>query len=451
MWGLSRLTDQQLGGMTMAAEQSVVFFAVFAYWFLRFLSEQERLEEDGDLSEAHPYRELLGLPHAKGLVGWSVLGRLPVGMTSLALLFLVRGEGESYGAAGLVVAVYAVALGIGAPIGGRQVDRYGPTVVLQIRVVLFVAFLAAVIVLAVAGAGIAAIAVAAALAGLSMPPLSSTVRIVWPRLARDELRSTAYALEAALQEVHFVGGPLVAAALAAFEPVAARGGRRRREPRRDDDGRAAPARSRDAALARRRRRSPRRARLRRHAHGRRLRQRSSGFAFGAVELAMPALAEEHGARELGGVALACFAAGSLVGGLLAGLRPGRSDLRRFIAGAFVLSGAMLTLQLAVSIPTLCLLAFVAGLPIAPTIGALYTLIDRTARTGTVAEAFAWFGTAVSVGIAAGSAVGGALVDERGVRWSFGLGAAVALVGAVLGWARRGTLRGPAASRIQVMP
>jgi len=43
--GLSRLTDQQLGGMTMAAEQSVVFFAVFAYWFLRFLAEQEELEE----------------------------------------------------------------------------------------------------------------------------------------------------------------------------------------------------------------------------------------------------------------------------------------------------------------------------------------------------------------------------------------------------------------------
>ena len=44
VWGLSRLEDQQLGGMTMAAEQSVVFFAVFAYWFLRFLGEQERLE-----------------------------------------------------------------------------------------------------------------------------------------------------------------------------------------------------------------------------------------------------------------------------------------------------------------------------------------------------------------------------------------------------------------------
>jgi cytochrome c oxidase assembly factor CtaG len=46
VWGLSRLTDQQLGGMTMAAEQSVVFFVVFAYWFLRFLSEQERIDEE---------------------------------------------------------------------------------------------------------------------------------------------------------------------------------------------------------------------------------------------------------------------------------------------------------------------------------------------------------------------------------------------------------------------
>jgi putative membrane protein len=45
VWGLSRLADQQLGGMTMAGEQSVVFFAVFAYWFARFLAEEERLEE----------------------------------------------------------------------------------------------------------------------------------------------------------------------------------------------------------------------------------------------------------------------------------------------------------------------------------------------------------------------------------------------------------------------
>jgi cytochrome c oxidase assembly factor CtaG len=42
LWGLSALADQQLGGMFMAVEQAVVFFAVFAYWFWRFLAEEER-------------------------------------------------------------------------------------------------------------------------------------------------------------------------------------------------------------------------------------------------------------------------------------------------------------------------------------------------------------------------------------------------------------------------
>jgi putative membrane protein len=45
VWGLSALEDQQLAGMLMAFEQAVVFFAVFAYWFFRFLAEEERRED----------------------------------------------------------------------------------------------------------------------------------------------------------------------------------------------------------------------------------------------------------------------------------------------------------------------------------------------------------------------------------------------------------------------
>lgn len=391
------------------------------------------------VSGLRAYRELFGIPLAKPLVGWSLIGRLPIGMTPLALLLLVRGEGEGYGAAGAVVAVYAVALGVGAPISGRQVDRFGPTRVLQVRAALFASFVGAVVVLALVDAGIAPLAVAGALGGLAMPPLSSSVRIVLPRLVPGELRATAYALEASLQEVHFVGGPLLAAALASIDPVASVVGvgvasvlgttlTSRLRPVRETP----PSRSTGAgplgALG---------------SAGVRtivLYAAVVGVAFGAVELAMPAFAEaEAGSRELGGIALACFSAGSLAGGLLTGLRPTVSQRRRFQLGALLLASAMVGLQLAVSLPTLCVLAFVAGLPIAPTVGALYTLIDRSARTGTAAEAFAWFGTAVSIGVAGGSAIGGALVDERGVRWAFGLGAAAAFVGALIGWARRSTL------------
>ena len=165
-----------------------------------------------------------------------------------------------------------------------------------------------------------------------------------------------------------------------------------------------------------------------------------GVGFGAVELAMPAFAEAHGSRELGGLALACFSGGSFIGGVLAGTRPAGNGLRRFALGSLGIAVGMLGFQLAFSIPSLCVLAFVAGLPIAPTIGVAYTLIDRSARTGTVAEAFAWFGTAISVGIAAGTAGAGALVDERGVRWAFGVGALIAFLGALVGVARLGTFR-----------
>ncbi len=45
LWGLDPLEDQQLGGILMSVEQAIVFFAVFAYFFLRFLAEEERREE----------------------------------------------------------------------------------------------------------------------------------------------------------------------------------------------------------------------------------------------------------------------------------------------------------------------------------------------------------------------------------------------------------------------
>jgi MFS family permease len=390
------------------------------------------------VSGLRAYRELFGLPHARALIGWALVARLPVGMTPLALLLLVRAEGESYGAAGIVVAVYAVALGVGAPVAGRQVDRFGPTPVLRLRAVAFASGAAAIVALAAADAGTIPLAGAAAAAGLAMPPVSSAVRVVLPRMAPGELRATAYALEASLQEVHFVGGPLLAAALAAFDPIAAVAGAglgslvgatmvaglppMRATPRSRTTG-AGPLGALGSAGVR----------------TIVLYSATIGLGFGAVELAMPAFTEaSNGSRELGGVALACFSGGSLAGGLLAGLRPSASEVRRFELGAIALALAMVGLQLAVSVPTLFLLAFLAGVPIAPTIGALYTLVDRTARAGTAAEAFAWFGTAVSIGIAAGSAVAGVLVDERGVRWAFGLGAGAAFAGVLVAWLRRST-------------
>jgi putative membrane protein len=40
LWGLSTLTDQQIAGVTMAAEQAIIFFAVFVFFLTRYLKEQ---------------------------------------------------------------------------------------------------------------------------------------------------------------------------------------------------------------------------------------------------------------------------------------------------------------------------------------------------------------------------------------------------------------------------
>jgi cytochrome c oxidase assembly factor CtaG len=42
LWGLGPHSDQQIAGVTMAVEQAVVFFAAFAVFFFRFLSDEER-------------------------------------------------------------------------------------------------------------------------------------------------------------------------------------------------------------------------------------------------------------------------------------------------------------------------------------------------------------------------------------------------------------------------
>jgi cytochrome c oxidase assembly factor CtaG len=54
LWGLSALEDQQIAGLLMAVEQAVVFFAVFAFWFLRFFAEEERRADEDRFEAEYP-------------------------------------------------------------------------------------------------------------------------------------------------------------------------------------------------------------------------------------------------------------------------------------------------------------------------------------------------------------------------------------------------------------
>jgi predicted MFS family arabinose efflux permease len=88
---------------------------------------------------------------------------------------------------------------------------------------------------------------------------------------------------------------------------------------------------------------------------------------------------------------------------------------------------------------MCVLVFLAGLPIAPLVTGAYGLVERVAPAGTHAETFAWIGTAVTTGISVGTGVGGWLIDERGVRASLLTAVVAAGVGALIVRLRRRTL------------
>ena len=104
------------------------------------------------------YRELFANQYAASLLAWSIVARLPTGMAGLALVLLVRGEGASYGEAGLVAAAYGIAVAIGAPYGGRRVDRRGARLVLRRRMIIYPSLFGVVAVLGAVEAPIAAIA-----------------------------------------------------------------------------------------------------------------------------------------------------------------------------------------------------------------------------------------------------------------------------------------------------
>src|ERR1700733_7189782 len=115
------------------------------------------------------YLTFLSYPHVRYLIGSNLLGRLPNGMGTLAVLLFLRHGGDGYVEVGVLAAGYALATAVGGPLLGRLVDRAGqPRVLLGSAVGSGAGFG----LLALAGAGrpvVAAIAVI--LAGGLTPPL----------------------------------------------------------------------------------------------------------------------------------------------------------------------------------------------------------------------------------------------------------------------------------------
>ena len=109
----------------------------------------------------------------------TLIGRLPIGISGLAILLYVRDVTGSFGAAGIATGALALGSALGAPLQGRVVDRRGVAMLLPLATVHALGLLG------VWAAG-SLEAPAGVLAGLSlltgaaMPPVSSVLRSRWP-------------------------------------------------------------------------------------------------------------------------------------------------------------------------------------------------------------------------------------------------------------------------------
>jgi MFS family permease len=385
------------------------------------------------------YRALFSAPGVGRLLVSSILGRLPVGMFSLAILLFVHGRTGSFLAAGVAVGAFSLAGALVGPLLGALVDRHGQTPVLLPAAGAQAGLLVALVLVAQTGAPVTTIVVLAALSGAVLPPIAGCVRALWSEVAHDEELETAYALDATTQETIWTLGPLLVGLTAGFaSPAAAvllcavltvcgtlyfatstlsRGWRA-------DTGKHA----RGGALGA----SPN---LRLMLYTVVL----AGAVIGAVEVGLPALAMQQGARWSSGPLLALFSLGSMAGGLAYSARSWSLPIgRRYTVMLGAMALAVAPLVAVHSLAPAFGLSMLAGLALAPMISCQFSLVGALAPEGTVTEAFTWHRAATVAGMAGGSALGGSLVDTHSASAAFALGCvsvAAAGVLAVLGRGR----------------
>ena len=379
----------------------------------------------------------------------ALAARIPDSIAATGIVVLVHSTTGSYRAAGVAAAAFGMGTAVSAPLAGRALDRLGQRRVLPVLAVAFGATLLAL----VFGAGHLAtggMVVLAALTGLTRPPIEAALRALLPLLVPAGQLDAAYALDSTLQELIWIGGPLLLAGLlAAGSPrlpllaccVASIGGTAiyASSPR-------LPARRSASATAVR---SPlwssRLGVLLAAAAG-------YGVTAGILNLALVAYAAAHGGVAWAGVLVAIWGAGSLAGGIAYGNRDWQIPVEWRALSCLALFGAgLMLLALAPSLIAQALLMILAGLPLSPWLGSLSASVQRAVPAAATTEAFTWTFAVITVGMAAGSAVGGTIIQAGSPEVAFLAAGALSLAAATLGTLMRRALGATPGRRRAIRP
>lgn len=370
-----------------------------------------------------PYRDVLSVPGARVFALSGLLARLPIAMLGIGIVLLVESATGSYGVAGAVAAVFGVVQAVATPAVARAVDRFGQARVMRPAIAVHVVGLLLMVVAAQVGSPTPAFFATAVLTGATIGSIGALVRARWSHALAGDPRAavrlhTAYSLESVLDEVVFIAGPLLitllaiqvspsAGLLAAALAVAAGG----------------------AVLLAHRASEPPAAGGRAEAGTAVLRVPGMpvlvlafvcvGGIFGSVEVVTIAFTDERGSPGAAGWVLAAFALGSLLAGVGYGAIQWRSPAgRRFVVGVLLLAVGVVPVMLVERVSLLVVVVFVAGFAISPMLISGNALVAELVVPARLTEGLAWVSTALGVGVSAGSALSGALVDAAGAHRAF---------------------------------
>jgi MFS family permease len=420
------------------------------------------------------YGRLLRVPVLRGLALADVCARLPQGMVTVTLL-LTAAVHASMATAGLVVTGYTLGQAVTGPARGRLADRRGLAVVCAACGALYAVALLGLLAASLARSPAWLLVAAAAVAGLSCPPLSPGMRSLWSAHAGGPLRQAAFALDAAVFDLAYITGPVLASSLAAGLSPAAPvivllvltgaatviiAGRTRRPQRtvdrrehwgthNDPSSRDRTARSRLGPLT-----APALRRLL-------LTGALANAALSGTEVALTGYVRQHHALWAAGPLLAELSLGSIAGSLLLGARSAGAgatadndtgERRRlpwllacYSAGLAVLAAA------ALRAPLVAVAAPVAGLCLGPTLATLFGLassavpgsaVPGSAEPGGGTESQAWLNSAMNGGAAAGAALAGLTAGAPALSLAVTAGVAALAAGTAVAGRTARTRAGP---------
>ncbi len=348
------------------------------------------------------YMQVLSRPGVLRVVSSQLFARFPFGLMSLAFVLHIQQISGSYALAGLALGLETVGVAVSGPLLGRWMGGWGVR-----RTLLVSASISATTIFVIGLAPLPAevLAILCLVVGLSSPPIQSAVRTIYPMLVERKQMGTLYALDATLQEVIWIFGPVTATFIAAFtnttvgivvmgliQIIGAIWFSSNRE-----------IRSVEIPKSKRRLGGVLRSRI----------VVSNAIigalligSFSGVEIGTVALFTD---KATAGIIVGVLSLGSLLGGFLFGHRSRtRWALSRYLLVVFV--GFAMVFIAPESAIWVSIAWFIAGLGIAPALGLLGAIIGASVKTADAPEAYGWVGSGQMIGYAGAAAIAGFSID-----------------------------------------